>query len=163
MISCKRLRAALSYDPETGIFRWRQRHGCRAGGAIAGTKDAKRGYVQICIDGHQYRAHRLAWLYVHGKWPTPEADHRNGVGSDNRIENLRVATRSQNSCNGAAHKDGRSGIKGVSWNVGREKWVAQIRATGQTHFLGRFAKMKDACAAYRAAAARLHGEFARVR
>lgn len=91
-----------------------------------------------------------------------DVDHRSMNRLDNRKENLRVATRSQNSCNRGAPRSNTSGHKGVSWNKQKGKWNAQIRLDGKIYGLGRFATKTEAAEAYINAASRLHGEFARV-
>ncbi|HEY7297856.1 MAG TPA: HNH endonuclease [Xanthobacteraceae bacterium] len=116
------------------------------------------GYVRIQIDGAIYAAHRLAWLYVHGKHPTAEIDHRNGNPADNRIANLRECSRWQN----ARNRGGRSpsGFKGVS--ADRSKWRARIKVDGRIINLGLFSTPKLAADAYDRAALLYHGEFART-
>jgi hypothetical protein len=99
-ITAERLRQLLHYDPERGVFTWLSRPAERSwntrfAGTRAGTINGL-GYVVIGILGRRYKAHRLAWLYVHGEWPGRELDHINCDKSDNRIANLRPATRSQN-------------------------------------------------------------------
>jgi hypothetical protein len=144
-INSERLREVLSYDAETGVFTWLA--GSRMG-KPAGTKNAD-GYIQIKIDGRLFYGHRLAWLYVHGEWPLNEVDHRNCTKSDNRIDNLRDATRTVNSENvQAAHKDSRSGLLGVSWSKDKDLWYSRIRVKGSTRFLGYFNDPNAAHAAY---------------
>ena len=92
MLTQARLKKLLSYNTDTGEFRWRvTRRGAARAGSVAGCV-RHDGYVRIAIDGKRYLAHRLAWLYVHGEL-VPELDHANGVRSDNRLDNLRPATR----------------------------------------------------------------------
>lgn len=155
----------LSYDPETGRFTWMIDLGRHKKGDLAGSPD-KAGYVVIYlrIDGVQksFRAHRLAWFYVHGRWPDGDIDHRDLEHSDNRIGELREATRSQNMANTSAYKDSTTGIKGVSFDKRRGKYYARIMKDGQVYHLGSFADVEAASAAYIEAATRLFGEFARA-
>lgn len=160
-ITIDRAREMLSYDPETGEFRWVMASGRARAGDIAGSK-TRLGYRLIMIDKRRYMAHRLAWLWVHGVWPKGDIDHINGDSCDNRIANLREATRSQNQCNHSRRATNKSGFKGVSWHKGGRKWKAQIGHKGRWHFLGLYEDPKEAHLAYVAAAHRLHGEFARV-
>lgn len=174
------IRNLLDYDPETGVFRWRERtvamfdatprrtaeHRCanwngRFAGIVAGVIRSG-GYLQIFIFGGHHRAHRLAWLYMTGAWPLAEIDHINLDPSDNRWENLREATHSQNGTNKRRHRDNTSGFKGVNWHKASQKWRARIMKEKCEMSLGYFDTAEAAYAAYCEAANRLHGEFARV-
>ena len=93
-----RLHDVLHYDPLTGVFRWRVARGSRAAGDVAGGISGA-GYRQIGIDGRYYQASRLAWLYTTGEWPDGEIDHKNGVHDDNRWDNLRDVTHTENNQN----------------------------------------------------------------
>jgi hypothetical protein len=111
----------LRYDPDTGVLTWKSAVSPqRAAGSVAGTRRPD-GYSRIKLDGRLYLAHRLAWLLTHGTCPK-EIDHISGDRSDNRIANLRAASRSQNSQN-------RSGVKGVTLHRG--KWEARIVVNGK--------------------------------
>ncbi|MGJ4857061.1 HNH endonuclease signature motif containing protein [Labrys sp. La1] len=119
-------------------------------------------YERIQIDGKAYRAHRLAWLYMHGEWPAEEVDHINGDKFDNRIANLRACSKSQNQANCGTGRNNTSGFKGVSWHKGRGMWVARIQVEGRPRSLGYHADKKVAAAAYDRAAKELFGAFART-
>jgi hypothetical protein len=96
-ITIELVRQILRYEPDTGNFYWLQpRSNAIAIGSIAGTR-AGHGYWQISINDRLYRAHRLAWFYVHGVWPTNVLDHVNGDKLDNSILNLRDVSHSANS------------------------------------------------------------------
>ncbi|WP_426418192.1 HNH endonuclease signature motif containing protein [Bradyrhizobium genosp. A] len=153
MLTGSRLEQLLTYDPETGIFRWRGGHKRVRAGALAGTID-KDGYVIICIDQKLYRAHRLAWLWMTGEWPAEEIDHRDTVKSNNRFKNLREANDEQN-----AHNRPK---RGFTFDNRRSAYVAQINVGGRHFHLGQFTTPDEATAAYNAAAEDLHGEFART-
>ena len=156
-ITQSRLRDVLRYDPATGEFAWliRPSIGIKVGD-IAGTIDG-RGYVRIGIDGAIYRAHRLAWLFVFGSWPSQEVDHINGDKADNRIANLRDATRALNQQNqrGMRSTTG-SGLLGVSRHTASGKWRARIWTEGRNKSLGLFATADEAHIAYVAAKRELH-------
>lgn len=170
MITQERLRELLDYDPETGLFVWLQRDEIAGSDKIWNKKHAGKtagylsglGYRPIKIDGHKYLAHRLAWLYVNGRWPAAFIDHINGNRADNRIANLREATQSQNQQNRGLTKHNTSGRKGVSWRRDIRKWSAQIAVSSKQIFLGYFTCPDAAAAAYEAAARKYHGEFARA-
>jgi HNH endonuclease/AP2 domain len=160
-ITRARLRDLLHYDSETGEFRWRKRlsRSTHAGDA-AGTPEGS-GYRKITIEGRQYAAHQLAWLYMTGKWCSVIIDHRDGDRSNNRWANLRRATQSQNCANRSRHRNNRSGFKGVT-RTDSGRWRAGIQKNGRGYNLGLFATPQEAHAAYAAAARKLFGEFARA-
>jgi hypothetical protein len=158
----ERVRKLLDYDPQTGAFRWRNPQSNRVRkGAIAG-KIGNRGYLRLGIDGGRYQAHRLAWLWHYGQWPHGDVDHINGQRDDNRIANLRIATRSQNLWNSRRQSRNTSGFKGVSFDKNRRQWQAHICVTGHVIHLGRFSSPEAAHDAYISAATRYFGEFARA-
>lgn len=169
MISAQSLRNILDYSEQTGRFIWRERSPVTKGdkifnrkfaGKVAGTLN-NQGYVAITLTGlGTFKAHRLAWLYVYGELPPADIDHINLNRADNRLMNLRAATRSQNCANKRARADSQSGHKGVSPRG--SIWVAQICVDRKVRFLGNFTRQEDAVAAYAQAAAEHFGEFARV-
>jgi HNH endonuclease/AP2 domain len=163
IVTAERLRELLGCDPETGLLIWkmnRQGPGARAG-EVAGCKDPQ-GYIKIGIDGRMYLAHRLIWLHIYGAWPDGELDHINHDPSDNRIENLRLATNSQNMANRPAQINNTSGFKGTTFHKQRRKWQAQITVNKKVLHLGLFKTPEAAHAAYVLATQALHGEFARA-
>lgn len=115
-------------------------------------------YVTIMIDGKAYQAHRVAWLYMTGRWPKDQIDHIDGDGANNRWTNLREATPSQNAFN-TRPKKSRGLPKGVVNNKG--KFEAQITVNGIRLYLGRYQTIDEADAAYREAAIHHAAEFAR--
>lgn len=144
MVTQAKVRDVLDYDPDTGIFRWRHAGASRKAGAIAGNIMHDGRYIRIGIGGKSYLAHRLAWLYVHGQWPT-EIDHINWNGLDNRMVNLRSVTRKQNGLNRGLNKNNTSGAKGVILVDG--KWQSYYCRK----YLGRFDRKDDAVQARREA------------
>ena len=167
-ITAEYVRSILHYDPETGDLRWKHRNdkpgyvNSRWVGKIAG-HSRKDGYSSIMIDGYLYLVHRLAWLYVTGKWPCEHIDHINLDPSDNCFSNLREATRSQNAANSHTPISNTSGVKGVSWFKASSKWMAQIENNGKHIHLGLFSTKEKAHAAYVKAAKEHFGEFARMK
>ena len=157
LLTADALKSLLHYSKESGAFRWRSsRSGIRSDGT-AGSRH-NRGYLAIRIVGRSYLCHRLAWLYVHGRWPSHQLDHINGVRDDNRIANLRECTNAQNCQNARPHADG-SGKLGTTWEKRRRKWQAGIGLNGKRIFLGYFATQQEAHAAYLSAKQRLHVAF----
>jgi hypothetical protein len=162
MLSHRRLLEVLKYDPETGIFRWAMdRRGVRAG-VIVGNKPTTVGYGAIRIDGRLYLSHRLAWFYVHRKWPPDQIDHINMDRIDNKISNLREATLAQNRMNESIKRSNTSGFKGVSWNKEKRKWEARIGHNRKSYFVGYFDTAVAAHEAWKKQALVRHGPFARA-
>lgn len=156
---------ALHYDPETGIFTWLYRSGMpkqwnsRYAGTVAGCMDV-HGYTQISLGKKMYRAARLAYVYVMGNISTDfNVDHKNTVGTDNRFDNLRLCTQSQN-CANTKRKRNTALPKGV-WKK-RNRFASEIVKDGVKHRLGVFDTPEQAHAAYVVAASKHFGEFARA-
>ena len=162
----------LDYDPLTGVFVWREREGddlathafnANYAGKVAGHKMFKADggvYCRIGLLRREFMAHRLAYLYMTGKWPEEEIDHKNNDGFDNRWENLRPASRSENACNRGKHRHNKTGFKGVAPLGKRFRAVVQMK--GDKRYLGVFDTAAEAAAAYAKAAKELQGEFSRV-
>lgn len=160
-ITADYLRSLYLYEPETGLFRYLPAANIHKAGKIAGYKHSA-GYVIIFIDKLQYRAHRLAWLYVTGNWPAKMLDHADRDKSNNRWANLREATPTLNMANRIALNP-RSGFKGVvKERKATDRWRARIHVMGREIHLGMFASPEAAHAAYVKAATLYWGEFARV-
>lgn len=171
-VSTEHLKSVMKYDAVSGVFTYTENRGRqRKAGDVAGCISPKSyhhggGYRIIAIrDGafrKEYGAHRLAWFYVYGVWPKGQLDHINGKRDDNRIANLREATRSQNGANRAANSNNTSGLKGVSLHKATGKWRSDIYVEGKALFLGYHESLASAGAAYDLAAYMHFGEFARV-
>jgi hypothetical protein len=143
LITQEELKNVLEYNYETGIFKWIKPAPGRRKDKLAGSI-AKSGYSQIEINNSIYYSHRLAWLYVHGKWPKYYIDHLNHKRSDNRLLNLREVKKIENDRNVSKRKDNTSGTTGVEWF--KNKWVANIGINNKTIHLGRFYDINDAIA-----------------
>jgi citrate synthase len=155
-IDSTRLKQLLTYDEEYGSFYWRVDRGhTTKAGDVAGCLH-HNGYVVITIEKKQYQAHRLVWLYVHGKYPDAQIDHINNIKSDNRITNLRQATQAEN-CQNIKKSRGASGYLGVSIDSARgNRWKSSIRVNGKTHHLGWFKTPEQAHEAYLLAKRAMH-------
>ena len=166
-LTAEYVREILDYDPGTGVFKWKWRDDVRKNentrwtGKVAGCVGSD-GYLEIGINYRLYYAHRLAWLYVHGEWPPEQIDHIDGDRPNNRIDNLRLATRQENNRNVGLQKNNTTGIKGVCWDKCRGKYMAHITIDGNLHNLGRFDTLTEAAAARAAAEIEHFGPFRRV-
>jgi hypothetical protein len=153
MITQSELKQLLDYDPNTGVFTWKVRKTNKIQiGDKAGNLSCK-GYIVIAINQKSYKAHRLAWLYIVGDWPTDMIDHVNGCKSDNSWENLRDVSHRGNCCNRDKHRNGK--LPGTSWYQHHKKWRAQIRINGKIEHLGYFDTEEEASHAYLKAKANL--------
>ena len=145
----------FKYDRKTGALVRRFSVGKAVAGTHSTCKD-RDGYIVIGINKKLYRAHRVVWLYFHGQWPNNDCDHINRIKDDNRIQNLRDITRSQNKQNQLVTRVSKSGIKGVCWVAKIGRWQAEITHQGKSYILGRFVDIEDAAKAYKAAAKKFH-------
>jgi len=145
------LKSILHYDPETGIF---VRTVGRGKNMPAGNFNKITGYIQIQINRKKYPAHRLAFLYMTGLWPTEKTDHINGVRHDNRYVNLRAATNQENMRNAKRYSNNTSGITGVYWHINNRKWWAQINNGIKDTYLGVYEHWFDAVCARKSAEVR---------
>lgn len=140
------VRSVLDYDPITGVFKWKVSRGRAIAGRATGSKNS-RGYLVIVIDSVNYKAHRLAWLYQTGEWPSRQIDHIDGNVANNRFANLRDTTTRVNQQNQRKPRsDNSTGYLGVSRSKGR--FVAQISVAGKYHSLGYFDTAEEASTAY---------------
>ena len=147
MLNQDKLKELLNYDSDTGIFTWKiYRGGLAKVGDKAGKVEAY-GHCRIKVNGKLYLTHRLAWLYVYGSWPDKDIDHINRIKTDNRIANLRTATRSENAQNTGIRKNNTSGAIGVSWKASVGKWRAYITKDYTQIYLGHYASKEEALVA----------------
>ena len=154
MITQDQLKEVLHYCPETGVFTWlKMRKGQTAGYLIR--KQEGKHYLQIRIRKDRYLAHRLAFLYMTGSFPTEQVDHINGCGTDNRWNNLRDVPSSANTKNRRLPCTNKSGAMGVRWCAASSRWLAQISDKGKQIHLGTFILKEDAVAVRRLAESEL--------
>lgn len=137
----KRAKECFNYDSSTGTFVR------RSSGKIVGSVHHS-GYLHIWFEGRHFLAHRLAWAFVHNRWPQQQIDHINHERSDNRIGNLREASHGQNTRNSKIYRTNHSGFRGVSWHSQSKAFVAQANFRGRVHYLGLYKTAKQAHAAY---------------
>ena len=128
----------LDYDPDSGIFTWLdvKRKGVKAG-SVAGSV-FNNGYRVIMYDGKHLLAHRLAWFFLHGEFPTYMIDHINQDKLDNRACNLRLATNQMNQRNTKKSSRNTSGHRGVYWHKTKRKWYASIRVNNKQIHIGSY-------------------------
>ena len=161
-IDPKIVRNFFDYNPETGELRWRIGSRRRPAGKLAGTAvPSEKGRITVGFKGKLIRAHILIWAYQTGEWPTKQIDHINEDPSDNRWSNLRLANKSENMRNITITKSNTSGYKGVGWSKVSQKWRAYITANKITYHLGLFDTKEQAADAYKIAAKKIHGVFAK--
>lgn len=159
-LTAERLRSLLDYDQSTGVFTRKVRTArCMKVGDVAGSVNSN-GYVTVMVDGRSYKAHRLAWLHVIGKWPSGQIDHINCSRADNSFANLRDVDRSTNIQNQRkAHRGTLTGVLGVTMDrrgTAKRPFMAQIVVAGKRRGLGNHATAEQAHAAYLAAKRELH-------
>lgn len=159
--SAHTLRKHLRYDPGTGHLWWTIAFHCRDLTRPAGTYD-NNNYLVIKFRQRVFKAHRVIWLLVTGRWPKKFIDHKNGIPDDNRWENLREATPAQNIYNSKLPKSNRAKLKGAHKHKIGLGWEASIKVKGKSKYLGYFPTPEEAHAAYVAAAKKHFGEFART-
>jgi len=143
-----------------GRIYWRH-SGKEIGRIWSYTRKGRETSYKVCwINGRSYFVHRLIFLISRGYLPA-QIDHVNGDTLDNRICNLRAASNAQNQRNKGAMPKNQIGLKGVSYKKDMQRYRAQISANGKGYHLGYFSTPSQAHAAYKQAAKRLHGAFAR--
>lgn len=148
------LKENLHYCSKTGIF-------CRLGANIKVGNFDKDGYLIIKVNYVNYKAHRLAWLYMYGAFPDSKIDHINGIRDDNRILNLRICNDFENARNVGLRSDNTSGHKGVSYFKQTNKWKAYASLNKKIIHLGFYKHIEDAAKAYEDFTRKHYGEFFR--
>ena len=124
-----------------------------------------RGYRSIIIKGKKYQAHRLIYQMFNEQWDITDnsrdnsVDHADNDKLNNNIDNLRVATISQQQHNRGNMKNNTSGHKGVSWHKQHKKWQVLVKLNNKNHHGGTFVNLEDAIAKATQMRNELHGEF----
>jgi hypothetical protein len=170
------VRRLLDYNPETGELRWKVRRGGKAvAGSLAGKKysflgQGKNGLgkkftrhypdkrVEIFVHRKSYRAHRIIWLWMYGKFPTYQIDHIDGDAWNNSLSNLREVTNQQNAFNKRKKTNSSSDFVGVSYHKLRNKYVARIKFNNKHYHLGYFDCQIEGSKAYLTAKEKYHGK-----
>lgn len=129
-----RERPISHFANESYAKRWNKRFA----GKPIGLWLAKGDYARIGVGKHSFLVHRVIWFFAYDEWPSGDIDHINGDKQDNRLENLRSVTRSENLRNMIRRSDNKSGCTGVYWRKGEGKWIATVTVRGRTTYLGRF-------------------------
>lgn len=146
MLNRDELKSVMRYEPETGKLYWLKRFNNRIPKSLdAGTIRKNDGYINVSVFGKLYPAHRVAYALYHGTCPDDmEIDHINHVRSDNRIDNLRPVSKSDNRKNQSISSKSTTGVTGVYYNKARRKFVAQIKINGVNKYIGIFNSMDEA-------------------
>lgn len=152
MIDAEKLKRLLAYSSESGEFTW-LKTSKKAGNSH------HTGYSYIKIGGKLYSAHRLAWLYMFGESPRQDLDHINKVRSDNRICNLRLASRVENNRNRGLNSNSKTGFKGVTLHRLTGRFQASASVAGRKKYIGLYDTPEEASKAYQEFAKVHHGAF----
>lgn len=173
------VRQLLTYEPETGKLFWKPRgsewfEGAKMPAEVLAKRwnpryagkealtASSHGYMAGTVLGRCEFAHRVVWAIANGKWPDDQIDHVDGDRSNNRLCNLREATRSQNQMNRPTQSNNTSGVKGVSFHKPSNRWRAHVKVNGKQMCMGVFRDKESAKNAYIEGIKRLHGDFARM-
>ena len=153
------LREYLDYDPETGVLMWKKRPSRRVKqGQVAGGSLNGEGYNQLGFSGMKFLAHRVAFALHRGRWPSPCCDHIDGDKTNNRADNLRECSASENQRNRGLSRNSTTGVKGVRRLSGGYLAKVVINRCGHNKW---FRQLEDAAAYVKRLREQLHGEFAR--
>lgn len=147
MLTQEYLKEILDYDSKTGEFTWLKKGRGIPYGKIAGSVDKYTGYRYIRINGKNYAAHRLAWLYKFSVWPKNEIDHINQNRLDNRVENLRDVTIRENAHNRVYYND-TNNLIGTYFNKYKNKWESSISINNKKYYIGKYNTKVEASEAY---------------
>ena len=144
------VREIFHYLPETGELRWKVGNGRNVKPwQIAGSING-HGHRIVKVKGKSMQAHRLIWLYVYGNFPNNVIDHKNRIASDNRLDNLRDVSQTDNAQNIGLPKHNKSGHIGVSWIKTHNSWTVYIKVNKKNKWLGYYKCLDEAVAARKA-------------
>lgn len=146
-------RPRSDFKTELAYLQWNPKHS----GKRAGHLPAKHG--SVAINKRHYPIHRVIFLWHHGYLPEI-VDHADCDPANNKIENLRAATKADNQRNMRKPQNNSSGYKGVVWSKPCQKWMARIKYKGKHLHFGVFNDIEEAVACVKQQRERLHGAFA---
>lgn len=151
----------LHYDQETGIFIRKVSTSTKIKVGQRADIPCGKGRRIIILKSKKFYAHRLAWFYIHGKWPEDQIDHKDLDPSNNRLDNLRESTQGQNMAN--LPRQNQTGMRGIylQTQCPTPRWIARIRVEGKGVYIGCYDSPEKAHVAYCEAARKYYGEFAR--
>ena len=150
MIDQETVKKLFHYDAESGMLLWRNGNGRNVKPWQQANSLNSSGYYAAKIQGKDYRVHRLIWLYVNGKFPDGDIDHKNRIRNDNRLCNLRDVSRTDNAQNISLPKHNKSGHIGVSWIKSHNCWTVYVKVNKKNKWLGYYKNLNDAIAARKA-------------
>lgn len=160
MVTIERVKELFEYNPATGLFTRLIKVKRHNKGDVAGCLK-KDGYVVIKIDGVIYYAHRLAYFYMTGRWFDGETDHKDLNRSNNKWDNIRESTYSQNQMNTGLWKTTTSGHKGVHWDKSSKKWRVRMGVNNKVLNFGSYESFEEACVVRKNKEIEFFGEFSR--
>ena len=149
------LQSIFTYDPFTGVVTWTHGVSNMPANSIAGCTN-QSGYKVVTVEGKSFRLQRVIWILMFGHIPDGfYVDHINGNKLDNRLQNLRLATNSQNQQNRPAPKNNTSGYRGVTWHKQANKWMARLCHNKRRITIGFYDTPHEAYQAFKNEAKRL--------
>ena len=159
MVTQEQLKELFDYQDGNLIYKTNRGRLAKVG-QRAGASDEKLGYIRVRLNSKNYLLHRLVFMYHHG-FVSDVIDHINGNTLDNRIENLRVATKQQNCLNRETNKNNSSGCKNVSWHKRKQLWCVSISVNGKKKSFGSYDNLELADLVAQEARDKYYKEFSR--
>ncbi|EDP9631357.1 hypothetical protein AFK16_000939 [Salmonella enterica subsp. enterica] len=156
----------INYFPETGLLFWNENNyrtfkNKQIKNVCSSTGYGRIGYTNSNGKPCHLGAHQYVWMLYNGEIPDGFViDHIDRNRTNNKVENLRLVTRSQNCCNASHKKGSATGIKNVNWNKNRNTFQVSITCNGVHHYYGNFESLADAVEVAKKARLEIHGEYA---
>lgn len=158
-LTVERVKCLFIYDPDSGVFTRRVQVSNQHVGDTVGCL-GKRGYLVANIDGKIQYLHRVAWLYMTGSWPVKKLGHKNRIKTDNRWDNLRIASDYQNASNTSRKNKSNTDVRGVYFCTRTSMYVAEVRHRGKRVLYKRYKTLEEAKCVVEQIRSKYHGEFA---